>query len=338
MTQSETIARYAGYVPDNVSFEEDFERAQRSLAGMGNSADLAAWTEQNTRRLVYGERNYNMLVHRPATGDPNKVVVIGGEFGNGLTPAVAARSRVVRDIVAPEATLVVQPNSTIFEDDHMNYSREERLTLRSGEALPLIGRIATTLDALHNPEDITMFGPSQGGTAVLAYAAHRWSPDGIATAVVETPNVVNRSSAQLLANFVGSGGQLKDIIAENFADPSSQLKKEIIAATGLAGFVRFGLGIATRRNRVLRGIMREDTAYRNMAGVLYRGGSVVHAWGNVNSVSPAGANESFRSHLDVFPRYESVKLEDKDHSVTNNYVLAGTLAKSARRLLGKSLI
>lgn len=338
MSKHPTLERYAQPL-NGMLTDEEIDRANISIAHMKSLSHLEDWAKEKTvtfERQTSGLR-YQMLVDRHPEGDPNKVVMVGGEFGNGITPAVAARGRVIRDIVAPEATLVVQPNSTLFEKDHMNYSLNERIALRRGSLEPFVGRIAGVLYALQHPEDVTLFGPSQGATVMIGYAASPDAPDGVATAVLEAPNVVSRSSFKLVKDFVGSGNELKDVIGENFRGHDNFLKEEIQDNITLPGFVRFAGGLATQRNRVLRGILRNNHAFADMSSVLNRGGSVVHAWGTAANVSPVPANREIRNALSISPLYRGFELPGSDHSVTNNYILCGALAKGARNLLHPTL-
>lgn len=312
---------------------EDLARASEFLQN-SSAADLRDWADQKTTTYELNGQNYRMVVDRPDGGDATKAVVVAGEFGNGISPAVAARAQVVRDTVAPEATLVIQPNTT-YDQDNLNFSKEERRQLRAGNLSPMLGRIALTLDDFNDLEDLTLYGPSQGGTVSLGYAAE-YAPSA-AVAVVEAPNVLDRSSLKMAADFNGCGAQLKDVIGENYEDQEAVFMQQTIADLSLAGMARFVRSIARPDNLAMIGVMRRDTASEQIGTILREGGGVVQAYGTVDSVSPRRANRMIAdayggaSSLDR-DRYRSVLLQGSDHSVTNHYALNGALARKAHRL------
>lgn len=335
MTNEITHARYAQSIEPWVFTRDDVAKASESLSKMGGLTDLEQWTYDRTEiHTMPNDRKFRMIVDTPENGDKSKAVVVAGEFGNGATQAVAARARIVRDMVAPEATLIIQPNSTAFSEDNMNLSRKERLAVRDGSVEPFLGRIATVLGTFKDDiTDLSRYGPSQGAPIVLGFGASNYAPDATAVAVLEAPNVVEKKIMPLVTDFMTSGNQLEAIIGENFDDPKSPLGLALKDQLTLPGFVRFGLGAVTARNRVIRGVMRHATAEGAMKNILARNGSVVHAWGDVANVSPKEANRAIAANLASNYLYKSYEFNGSDHSVTNNYALGGALARHAHNLL-----
>jgi len=179
MTYKTAHEKYGGMFGD---LTEDDVRNAGTFLQSASSAEMSAWSEARTEILEINGQPFRMIVDRGA--DDESAVVVGGEFGNGISPWAVARARVVRDMVAPEATLIYQPNTT-FDQPNMNFSNDERRTLSKGNTLPLLGRLAVVLGESGNPEDLTFYGPSQGGVTSLSYAAGMEMP--AAVAVVETP-------------------------------------------------------------------------------------------------------------------------------------------------------
>jgi len=96
---------------------------------------------------------------------------------------------------------------------------------------------------------------------------------------------------------------------------------------------KFALGLVKPDNRALTGILRRDTAEDDIETILARGGSVVHAYGTVNDVSPRSANVRLAELFAANQRYRGVELTGADHSITNQYALNGALARTAHSLL-----
>jgi hypothetical protein len=313
--------------------DEDFEVASKLLRD-SSEASLNEWARERTEVLpLSNDRSYRMLIDRPEGGDENKVVVVGGEFGNGIKPTHTMRARIVRDLVAPEATLVVQPNPEIDQLDNLNLSGTERLLLRYGRIDPLLGRLANVLSGLNNPSDITFYGPSQGGVLALAYGAHENTP-AAGIAVVDTPDVENRSTLKLLKGFAGSGADLKDVIAKNGEGvEGSVFMRETLDGVNLRGLGKYALGLLHKDNLALRGILRRNTAQLHMDQILQKGGSIIHAHGTKDGVSPLDGNRAITSQLAHHDHYRAAEFKDHTHAMTNLYVVNGALTRAAYRLM-----
>jgi hypothetical protein len=310
--------------------EEDVESAAQFLSSIDTAA-MEAWTSERIEIPEIGDQRFRMVVDRGE--DEQAAVIVGGEFGNGITPWALARARIVRDMVNPDATLIYQPNTTVGQPN-MNFSSDERRTLHEGGVEPFHDRLDIVLDRANAPDDLTFYGPSQGGVVALSYATKQERP--VAVAVVETPNVANRSQIELLKDFAGSGSQLKQVIQDNYEHPENIQEifaKETLEGLSIAGMTRFVRGILKADNRAIAGILRRDVAKAHMATILDNKGSIVHSYGTANSVSPIDANRAITQDLSPYARYQGVEMAGADHSISNHYALNGALARAARNLL-----
>ena len=330
MTFTKIHERYTASLP--CLTETDLETTNAFLHDL-TPLKLDQWTSERTVVNHLGGRAFRMVVDHPDDGDRNQAVVVTGEFGGGRTPANIVRARIIREMVNPAATLVVQPNST-FREPNMNYQRAERHLLRRGRLDPLLGRIATTLGAVGNPKELTILGSSQGSVSALGLATRDYLPPS-AVAVLEAPGVKERSRRQLLLDFVCCGGDLNSIISENYADSAHPLLEETLRGLSVSERMRYALGIMKPDNTATIGILLRANAEQAMQTTIRRGGSIVHAWGTEDKVSPPEDNRLIAKGIQQarMPRYEAYELAGADHSISNNYSLVGALARRANLLL-----
>lgn len=302
------------------------DRAQRQVASF-TTRQLADWTCEHTVTYEVAEQPYRMIVER---GESDQVIIAGGELGVGSDSlGSAARLLTIRALVDEQATVILQPNTTLRESN-TNFSKEELGKLGGGDPAPMVDRMRRVLDYV-NGRWIVGFGPSQGGVTMLAVAAH---PDvqPVATAVIETPNVIDRSLSGLTRDFLGAGSRLKDNIRSNFASGSA-FADDLVAGMSLWGTARYLAGLTRPDNRALAGLMRRYTASRQMKQILDKGGSVAHAWATEDAVSP---RENNRVIAAIFGpgaydgRYYPFEITDNDHSVTNQYLVSAALVRRAR--------
>lgn len=315
--------------------QDDIEVINRLLCDTSR-AELAEWVKTRTTVRHMGDSAFKLLIDIPSESDSSRLLIVGGEYGNGLSEAVAIRARVVRDLVAPEATLIVQPNSSFgFRNSH-GLARAERQQLSRGDVAPLVDRLRSVVDA-SNSSEVTFVGPSQAGVIASAFAAHGETPP-TNVAIVETPNTHQRSSWALVKDFAGYGANLKDNIALNFPAATDtepvRLKEELIGELTVAGFARYGIGLVQPDNLALRGIMRRPTLRPYLEAALDKGSGVTHAWGVKDRVSSDEANRVVSGVLSSNASYEAYRFEGglADHSLTNVYPVLGALARRAAQL------
>lgn len=289
-----------------------------------DSNELMAWATEHLVEFETPEGvNFRMVVDRGE--DPEKVIVAPGEFGGELKPFSVARALALRAIACPEATLVIQPNDVIGRPS-MNYSRAEYRALAKGSLKPLIGRIAIVLDSLNNPEQLALYGPSQGGIVALGFA-HAERPDA-AVAVLEPPNVKARTRFQMAQDFLGCGRQLPESLAVNF-DSETPFSPETDQIPSSRNRIRYLFKVPTPSNLALVSLLARSDALDQMKTILENNGSVVHAWAEHDMVSSQVENRQINSALREYKKYEAVELPGADHSISNFAALGGALLRRA---------
>lgn len=303
--------------------ESDHETTAR-LFHEYDGAGLMSWAQSQLENFETPEGvDFRMVVD--IGDDPSKVIVAPGEFGGELKPFSVARALALRAIACPEATLIMQPNDVIGRPS-MNYSRAEYHDLARGSLKPLIGRIAIVLDSLHNPEKLAVYGPSQGGIVALGFAqAER--PDA-AVAVLESPNVKDRTRFQMAYDFLGCGRQLPASLAVNF-NSETPFSLETNHIPSSRNRIRYLFKVPTPSNLALVSLLARSDAHDQMKTILDNSGSVVHAWAEHDMVSPQIENQQISKTLQDYSTYEAVELLGADHSISNFAALGGALMRRA---------
>ncbi len=328
---SEKISvNYRGVLPDEMT-DQQINAASDFLDTLSPDG-LDVWAAERTKSLNYNGQDYRMVVDRPEDFDPNKVVVVLSEFGTGIIPRLTAKARLMRDAVDPKATLVIQPSSTIGQPN-MNYSPEERERLSYGDSSPIIGRLALTMAGIDNPQDMIIFGPSQGATFALDYAASDLAPDSVKTVIVETPNIIKRSTWQLALDFMSAGKDLPDVVGANFNNPETPFA--VLAKRNTRIFpdlTKFILSSLHPDNLASIRAMRYDSAAANIETILNKGGTVIQAWGDVDKVSPNEANQLIADRFADSPNYVAFLLKNLSHAATDLYVLDAALMRVAANI------
>ena len=291
---------------------------------MYSGTELSEWVASHTRVRTLGSQSFRMLV---APGeDPRKVLFSGGELGNGLDALGAiARLRTIAEAVSPEATIVYQPNTTLTQDN-MNFSRAERRVLRQGSNTPMTDRILVTISELKDATDFTAYGPSQGGTTVLDFAADERSP-ATATALLETPNIEDRSLIRIGKDYADSGKMLHSTIQQNFTQ-TAPLLNDLLGGITNPAMIGYGLGLVKQDNLALIAPMRRSAAESQITAALHKEGSIVHAWATGGTVASHAVNLAIADRLDGHARYEAHVVEG-DHSATNNYLFSAAIVQRA---------
>jgi pimeloyl-ACP methyl ester carboxylesterase len=332
MALKESYEKYSAALSQDIDITlADFEIVDHFLSTT-SFAEMADWAEERTVTHQLGDRAFRMVVDRPGDGDDSRAVIVTGEFGNGISPSHVARSRLTRDLVDPRATLVYQPNSTSTEDN-LNFSKDERQKLHDANTTPLTDRIALAMEGVNKPENVTLYGPSQGATTALAYAALSSTP-AAALGLVEVPNVVERTPLGIAHDFLGSAAQLKSVVLENYeSDPS--FLKEIQETLKIAGTLKYAIGLAKADNRALVDILRQGNALEQMRVILDKGGSIVHGHGTKSLVSPPKINKEIAARLWSEPRLLDVQIEGADHSISNAFAVNAAIVRTAHKLKQK---
>jgi pimeloyl-ACP methyl ester carboxylesterase len=313
---------------------EDVVAVEDFLRGKSREG-LKDWANDPSRLVVHelGGQAYRMVVDRPDDAS-DRTIVVPGEFANGLHGTAIARAMVIREMVDPSATLVMQPSSS-FDEDNMNFSSEERNRLRGGDSSPMVDRLRATLEHHDVDSDVVLYGPSQGAVLASGYAAH---PDTQITAMslVEAPHAEKKTLPRTAYDFLVSGSQLGKNVRLNYpqyatpeewpltSNQSQGLRSELIA---------FAQGAFRADNLALLALFRHGKLRRDMDFLSHKDrtvGITVANGGRSKVSSSLVTNDVLRQ----FPNSESFTFEGKlaDHSITNVYALNGSLARRALQL------
>jgi pimeloyl-ACP methyl ester carboxylesterase len=314
------------FTPDDLAGADEFLRNE-------TTANVARWMGEHTEDYEYKGQKFRMVVDRPDNGDPTQAFLVASDYGKGMDLDHIMRARIMHRMAAPGATFWYKPMPTRRYPDVMNFSPEERASLRSGDTTPVMGRIAVALGEHEEKEldGLTIYGSSLGATMALEYAAQRHSPTAVAA--VELPSVVDRSTLQLVRDFVGNSGQLEATLRENFNEPAPAFMSDFIDTLSIKGLVHFAAGLVHPDNRATGAVMRTASAAQRIATVLEKDGSVVQTFGTVDNVSPEAANQRIVALFERNPRYRGVRVPGAGHDVSSSYAFNGALARVARTLV-----
>ncbi len=295
-------------------------------------AALAQTAEDSLRTFEYNGRPFQMAVVDPAgEKDDDAVVATFTEFGTALPPRFVAKSLLTRQLVNPNAALVMQP-TPVTGQNYMNFSHRERTMLLRGDLGPLTGRMGVVMGALHDPTDVTLSGISQGATVALAFAADQSMP-AAAVSAMEIPSVVERSPLQMGADFMfRSGDDLEAVISANFDNKEAPLARLALRDAGMRGLLPFFAKVVNPNTLSMMGAYTRPMAEHDILFTLGKGGSVVHSYGDQAQVSPKEANDHLAKRFASEPKYESHVLRGMGHTATDLYVLSAVLARRARDL------
>ncbi len=322
ITHTQPTEFIEGLDSDRLASAQDF-------LGQQTRAGLEEWATQHTNTYGFKSTTFNMSIERGE--NPDQVLVVGGEFGNGSDAIGAvARALLIRHLVAPDASLILQPNTTLSQNN-TRFTDNEGQQLKKGDRTPLTHRYQIALAAINNPAEMIVYGPSQGGVAVLDLAAHKDMPP-MATTIMEAPNVARRSFPKMMLDFLGAGKELKQTISNNF-ETDSALEESLLSDLSIAGLAKYGLGALREDNLSLVGVIRRATATEDIKTALSKGGTVVHAWAEGDKVSPAVANVAVAREIERDgPTHYEARSFPGDHSITNNYILNAALVDRSIQL------
>ncbi|HEY1085282.1 MAG TPA: hypothetical protein VGE34_00975 [Candidatus Saccharimonadales bacterium] len=275
-----------------------------------------------------GGRNFRVFVDTPVEHNGSSIA-IPGEYANGTKEAgfdrpsgAFRRGLAIRAIVDPAARLIVLPNDTLFENN-LNLSKDERRVIgKGGLTLPLVDRLRI---AIEDTDRVTMVGFSQGAVVANDYAAVGAPLDALA--IVEAPNVVERSKLSLALEFPKSGGHLHDNFAVSGLAPQTAKERS-------HGERAYGLDILTRSNIALLNPMRRNSMSDGIASALDAHAGVVHTWAADTDVSPADVNKRIAKKFQDDELYQSYEFagDFADHSITNVYPLGAAVTRRAIQL------
>ncbi len=317
---------YAEVLPVELE-AEDIDRSRQFLESLSITG-LNSWIAERTVTNNFNGQPYRMVIDRPTDGNHDKALIVLSEYGTGILPRLVAKSRVMRDTLDPDATLIIQPSTTRTESN-MNYSKSERSDIYKGDLRPVISRLAIVMESLGSPEDLTIFGPSQGAMIGMAYAGSDYSPSASVVAV-EAPNIVDRSGLQLAIDLTLSGSDLSKVVSANFNDHSAPFA--VLAekdASSVKELSRFLYSSLHPDNLATMGAMRYSSLSADIDSVISKGGNIVHVWGDKDNVSPSRDNELIAQEFGIQLAYKGICLPGMTHSITDFYALDGALTRMA---------
>ena len=274
---------------------------------------------------------FRVFVDSPAETD-GSVIVMPGEFAQGryepgghLPSNGFRRALAVRALLNPAATLIVQMNNRIGEDN-LCFTKREKLCLSEGDMSPYTDRLKSVVGHL---EDVSVIGLSQGAVVASVFANDRDTQISGLT-LLEAPNVVSRATKQLALDFVKSGKKLSDNLQVSGNERNSLLKDT-------ASLVAYGARALSGVNRATVEAMKRNSAQGAIEAALSKRAGVAHAWSVTSLVSPSESNRRIRGMIAAGgdePQYYPLELTSKfaDHSVTNVYQVVASLARRAREL------
>jgi pimeloyl-ACP methyl ester carboxylesterase len=325
MQESNTVD-YHNVLPGEL-MPHDITKARLFLENL-SLPDLHEWTRQRTQTYtVHNDCRFRVVVDRPLNGDDDQAVLVLSGFEEN-NPQLIVKSRVIRDMVNPAATLIIQPSSTDNEPN-MNYSPFEQNLLTQGNLEPIIGRVAIVMASVGNPMDVTLFGASQGAMVGLGYAAHSKTPSA-AVSVIEIPNIIERQRAQILSDFEISSRDSLQVIKANFENHESPFAAfaECVVSSK-PSIARYVLSSMCPDNQVMVDAMCHATAQNAIESIINKGGSVVHAWGDQDNVSPNTPNQYIAAMFEARKKYTHRVLHGTGYAASELYALDGALARLA---------
>lgn len=314
---------------------DDIEVSRRIL-GRRSLDGLYQWMQDKTETFeTPGGQQFRAIVDRGE--DSGRMIATFSEIGTPFVPRFVVKSQITRAFIDPtESASLVAILTGKRGDEWLNYSKKERAALAKGDMAPMVGRGALIADAIGQPSEVTLIGTSQGAVGALAYGADLSTP-AVAVAAIELPTVVERLLLGLAWDFAGQHNDLIGAVAANFTEDmtaSSDLAQHIQNESHLG---MKDLPDAWHRMTLpdtvaaIRG-MTHATAAHDIELSLKKGGSVVHAWGTLDAVSPVNANQAIAARWRGNPRYNDYELPLSHAALTDVYVVYAALARQARAL------
>ncbi len=292
-----------------------------------NPEEFHLWGIKCKTNLEYNGRKYKMLIDKR---DSDELIMISLGYATGASTRSLAQACFIRDYINPEATLILNLNST-GKDTFMNYSKAERQQIRRGALEPAIGRLATALEFAGKPKNLTMLGISLGAKTMLEFASSEACPPA-AVAIFGSPSVIDRSLPGLVYDFAWSGYHYDKAIKSNFKDHDSPLAIDVRPKSTPLGAFNYARSLIHPDNLAMASAICNESTVGSIEKIANKGGSVVHSWGDLDTVSPDQANMDISNKFKKELRYSGRRLNGVGHSAGHFYLLMGLLTRYARDL------
>lgn len=258
--------------------------------------------------------------------DPKMVVVATGEFAGGafspdrgVPHSSVVMGKILRDIIAPDASYVYLPNDG-YRQPNLGVNSVELRRLTRGDFAPFTQRLRVLTE---KAEQVVTYGASQGAATSMAFAAHPDVPV-ITAGAFDPSTVVRRSMVDIGRDFFGSGKQMANNIGlisfeSTSGDPDELPFPNAYAdAFTLQNDLRYIAGMVRPSALAIASLLRSPSFEEDAARVMDKKGGVVHLWTTQNNVSPDVANQDIADRLREHPTgmYETYRFagEMADHS------------------------
>jgi len=189
--------------------------------------------------------------------DETYTMVLGLPYQQGWKPSMYIRAEYARQMIAPEARMVVLPNNT-HREQYYDFTKEERAKIIGGNFGPFYERHVRVLEALGVRGEVMLTGYSLGGLTALGIAAKCSDKFWPTTINADEPTTGGREPRDVQRAFMKSGGWSEQRAA--IADAKLPVLSAALSTGRLAlDYARFGLSSFEPNNRALAaGMARGD--------------------------------------------------------------------------------
>lgn len=312
----------------NIPKNRDHQAVQRIIAQYNDSRGLLIdWAQKRLKTTSFNKNTLQYIYDRPQEWSGVTIVALA-EYGIGIHSGMMLRSLCIRHAVDQNAALLIVPNKSLSSEG-LKFTYRERKELSKGNATSVVDRIRVIVDKEHKDGELALYGPSQAAAILSAFAAHPDTTPNAMLTMVEPPHIQDRKRVHLGRDFLTSGAKLADNIVSNFErlEIPPRLRDEIIDGINIKSMTLYGVGGLAAQNRALTGIMRVNTAKRDIEAALQKDIPIVHAWGEHGALSGDEWNSEIAESIAPTTTYMPIRMlgKEADHSITNRYALNARL-------------
>lgn len=196
-----------------MNFADRFEAVSQSWRDVSLESVVAQMPGMTTVK-TYGDTPVNMVLLKPNHGDVDdtKTIVRFSEFLNGYNPVQWIGAEVTRQLVAPNSLMIMMPNNSFGQANHIVPNAPDAIELFSRDALNTLARNKwTALDHIDRNKyrlgKIGLTGWSFGANMALAVASlEDRQLEVMAVNADEPVSKTGRTAKELSKDFMKSGG------------------------------------------------------------------------------------------------------------------------------------
>lgn len=244
-------------VPDQLAPLIDDE--VRSVHERWQKVDLAdVKADMATHEVVRNKYGGAVILDPEGDRDETHTVVLALPHQQGWIPSMAIRARLLQQIAAPHARMVVLPNNTIGQERYYKIEPKERQMVQTGILYPYFKQRTRLLESLDVRGRVDLTGYSLGALTAIGIASvnsNNWKVSVINAD--EAPNKL-RTPKELQQDFLRSGGWSSQRKAINDAAIPA-LASALNAPRLLADYMRFALSTRIPENAALHGGMAANS-------------------------------------------------------------------------------